>query len=95
MKMLANRHVFRETEYGSDVFMNNRMSSILLSSHEKNLRGFAAHWYEPIIHYHHHHSWPKYYAHTGLMMVTVQPRLYSKRFDLRTPINRSSKSTTE
>ena len=47
MRMLANRHVFRETEYGSDVFVNNRMSSILLSSHEKNLRGFIGHWCEP------------------------------------------------
>lgn len=46
MRMLANRQVFRETEYGSDVFVNNRMSSILLSSHEKNLRGFIGHWYE-------------------------------------------------
>ena len=46
MRMLANRHIFRETEYGSDVFVNNRMSSILLSSHEKNLRGFIGFWYE-------------------------------------------------
>ena len=46
MRMLANRQVFRETKYGSDVFVNNRMSSILLSSHEKNLRGFIGHWYE-------------------------------------------------
>lgn len=46
MRMLANRQVFRETEYGSNVFVNNRMSSILLSSHEKNLRGFVGHWYE-------------------------------------------------
>jgi len=46
MRMLANRQVFRKTEYGSDVFVNNRMSSILLSSHEKNLRGFIGHWYE-------------------------------------------------
>ena len=44
MRMLANRQVFRETEYGSDVFVNNRMSSILFSSHEKNLRGFIGHW---------------------------------------------------
>ncbi|KAF9646659.1 S-adenosyl-L-methionine-dependent methyltransferase [Thelephora ganbajun] len=44
MRMLANRQVFRETEYGSDVFENNRMSSILLSSHEKNLKGFVGHW---------------------------------------------------
>ena len=95
MKMLANRQVFHETEYGSDVFVNNRMSSILLSSHEKNLRGFVAHWYEPIIHYHCHHPRPKYYAYTGLMMVTVRPRLHSKRFDLRTPINQPSKSITE
>jgi len=47
MRMLANRQVFSETEYGSDIFANNRMSSILLSSHEKNLRGFIGHWYEP------------------------------------------------
>jgi len=46
MRMLANRQVFRETEYGSDVFVNNRMSSIPLSSHEKNLSGFIGHWYE-------------------------------------------------
>lgn len=46
MRMLANRQVFRETEYGSDVFVNNRMSSILLDSHEKNLRGFIGHWYD-------------------------------------------------
>lgn len=46
MRMLANRQIFRETEYGSDVFVNNRMSSILLSSHEKNLRGFIGHWCE-------------------------------------------------
>jgi len=45
MRMLANRQIFRETEYGSDVFMNNRMSSILFNSHEKNLRGFIGHWY--------------------------------------------------
>ena len=61
MKMLVNRQVFHETEYGSDVFMNNRMSSILLSSHEKNLRGFVDHWYEPIIHYYPYHPQPKYY----------------------------------
>ena len=29
------------------------------------------------------------------MMLTVWPRLYSKRFDLRTPINQPSKSITE
>ena len=52
MRMLANRQVFRETEYGSDVFVNNRMSSILLSSHEKNLRGFIGHWYEPFLFLH-------------------------------------------
>ena len=46
MRLLANRQVFHETEYGSGVFVNNRMSSILLSSHEKNLRGFMGHWYE-------------------------------------------------
>ena len=46
MRLLANRQVFHETEYGSGVFVNNRMSSILLSSHEKNLRGFIGHWYE-------------------------------------------------
>lgn len=51
MRMLANRQVFRETEYGSDVFVNNKMSSILLSSHEKNLRGFIGHWYELIVSY--------------------------------------------
>ena len=45
MRMLANRQIFRETEYGSDVFMNNRMSSILFNSHEKNLMGFIGHWY--------------------------------------------------
>jgi len=50
MRMLANRQVFRETEYGSDVFVNNRMSSILLSSHEKNLRGFIGHWCECCLH---------------------------------------------
>ena len=54
MRMLANRQVFRETEYGSDVFVNNRMSSILLSSHEKNLRGFIGHWYERNINSSHH-----------------------------------------
>ena len=53
MRMLANRQVFRETEYGSDVFVNNRMSSILLNSHEKNLRGFIGHWYERIINFRH------------------------------------------
>ena len=52
MRMLANRQVFRETEYGSGVFVNNKMSSILLSSHEKNLRGFIGHWYELIVSYH-------------------------------------------
>jgi len=46
MRMLVNRQVFREMEYGLDVFMNNRMSSILLSSHKKNLRGFIRHWYK-------------------------------------------------
>ena len=46
MRMLANRQVFHETEYGSDVFVNNKMSLILLSSHEKNLRAFIGHWYE-------------------------------------------------
>ena len=54
MRMLANRQVFRETEYGSDVFVNNRMSSVLLSSHEKNLRGFIGHWYERIINNYYH-----------------------------------------
>ena len=49
MRMLANRQVFRETEYGSGVFVNNRVSSILLNSHEKNLRGFIGHWYELFI----------------------------------------------
>ena len=44
MRMLANRQIFRETEYESDVFVNNRMSSTLLSSNEKNLRDIIGHW---------------------------------------------------
>ena len=57
MRLLANRQVFRETEYGSDVFANNKMSSILLSSHEKNLRGFIGHWCELTIDHSHRDSW--------------------------------------
>lgn len=48
MRLLVNRGVFRETEFGSDVFANNRMSSILLSPHENNLHGFIGHWYDTI-----------------------------------------------
>ena len=95
MRMLANRQVFRETEYGSDVFVNNRMSSILLTSNEKNLRGFIGHWYEPIVDYRHSSPGVKHYAHTGPTTVIVLLILRSKRSDLRTPTSRSSKSTTE
>lgn len=49
MRMLVNRGIFRETEFGSDVFANNRMSSILLSSHENNLHGFIGHWYDMLL----------------------------------------------
>ena len=92
--MLANRQVFRETEYGSDVFMNNRMSSILLSSHEKNLKGFIGHWYDRIINFSPHiHGLDTMF--TGLMTVTVRLILLSKRSNLRTPTSRSSRSTTE
>ena len=45
MRLLVNRSVFRETYYGSDVFANNRLSSVFLSAHEKNLRGVVGHWY--------------------------------------------------
>jgi len=45
MRLLVNRSVFRETHYGSDVFANNRLSSVFLSAHEKNLRGIVGHWY--------------------------------------------------
>jgi len=45
MRLLVNRSVFRETHYGSDVFANNRLSSVFLSAHEKNLRGVVGHWY--------------------------------------------------
>ena len=94
MRMLANRQVFRETEYGSDVFVNNRMSSILLSSHEKNLRGFIGHWYElamaTTI-----HGLNAMFTYTGPMTVLGQPTLHSKRSDLRTPTDRSSRSTME
>jgi len=44
MRSLVNRRVFRETSFGSDVFANNRISSILLSAHERNLNGLIAHW---------------------------------------------------
>jgi hypothetical protein len=71
MRMLANRQVFRETEYGSDVFVNNRMSSVLLSSHEKNLRGFIGHWYECSLCFHNPSA--LYYVCTGLMMATARP----------------------
>jgi hypothetical protein len=39
MRLLVNRSVFRETHYGSDVFANNRLSSVFLPMHEKNLEG--------------------------------------------------------
>lgn len=45
MRLLVNRSVFRETHYGSDVFANNRLSSVFLSTHERNLRGVVGHWY--------------------------------------------------
>jgi len=95
MRMLANRQVFRETEYGSDVFVNNRMSSILLSSHEKNLRGFIGHWYESIVNDRLHDPRTKHHAYTGPMMVIVRPILRSRHSDPSTPASRSSKSTTE
>ena len=44
MRLLVNRSVFRETYYGSDVFANNRLSSVFLSAHEKNLKGVVGHW---------------------------------------------------
>ena len=95
MRMLANRQVFRETEHGSNVFVNNRMSSILLASHEKNLKGFIGHWYELIATHRCSNLRARRYACTGPTTVTVQLTLRSKRSDLRTPINRSSKSITE
>ena len=45
MRLLVNRSVFRETHYGSDVFANNRLSSVFLSVHEKNLRGVTSRWF--------------------------------------------------
>ena len=45
MRLLVNRSVFRETHYGSDDFSNNRLSSVFLSAHERNLRGVVGHWY--------------------------------------------------
>lgn len=93
MRTLANRQVFRETEYGSDVFVNNRMSSILLSSHEKNLRGFIGHWYSHFLIL--HNSWAQGDLCPGLMMVTVPPTLRSKLSGPGTLTSRSSRSTTE
>ncbi|KAK0204606.1 S-adenosyl-L-methionine-dependent methyltransferase [Desarmillaria ectypa] len=50
MRTLVNRGLFRETAFGSDIFVNNRMSSILLSAHEKNLHGFVGHWCDDAYH---------------------------------------------
>jgi hypothetical protein len=44
MRALVRRGVFREDKFGSDIYANNRLSSILLSAHEKNLNGFIGHW---------------------------------------------------
>jgi len=81
MRMLANRQVFRETEYGSDGFVHKRMSSIPLSSHEKNLTDIGTN-------YHclpHCDSRSNHHAYTGLTMVIVQPILHSRHSDPRTP----------
>lgn len=62
VKILANRQVFRKTEYGSDVFPINRIPSTLPSSYEKSLGGPIGHRREPVIDYSHYNPLDKCYA---------------------------------